>query len=106
MGVLALVGELRIELGGGKVEIIGGVGWHILHFSDKSEGIHGALYGMGSEVLPSVDAVTAVNDSEGRVILLGVGEAAFDRRVTQYESLWNAHHLRANKVKVDDMGKG
>ena len=41
---------------------------------------------MGSEVLLSVDAVTAVNDSEGRVILLGVSEAAFDRRITQYES--------------------
>ena len=90
---------------GAEREIIGGVGWHILHFSDKSEGIHGALSGMGSEVLPSVDAVTAVNDSEGRVILLGVGEAAFDRRVTQYESLWNSHHLRANKVKVDDVAR-
>ena len=41
---------------------------------------------MGSEVLPSVDAITAVEDLEGRVVLLVLGEAAFDRRVTQNEA--------------------
>ena len=44
---------------------------------------------MGSEVLPSVDAFIAVEDSEGRVVLLGLGEAAFNRRFTQTEALWN-----------------
>ena len=90
---------------GADKELIGGIGWHILHFSDKSETLSGALEGMGSSVLPSVDAVTAVKDSEGRVVLLGIGEAAFDRRVTQYESLWNSHHLRSNKVQVHDVAK-
>ena len=60
---------------------------------------------MGSEVLPSVDAVTAVEDSEGRVVLLGLGEAAFDRRVTQTEALWNSHHIRANNIEVDDVAR-
>ena len=71
---------------GADKELIGGVSWHILHFSDNSEELHGALAGMGSEVLPSVDAVTAVEDSEGRVILLVLDKAAFDRRVTQNEA--------------------
>ena len=57
-------------------------------------------------MLPSsVDAVTAVEDSEGRTILLGLGNAAFDRRVTQNESLWNSHHLRANKIQVSDVAR-
>jgi hypothetical protein len=90
---------------GAEKEVIGGVGWHILHFSDKSESLSGALAGMGNKVLPSVDAVTAVEDTEGRVVLLGIGEAAYDRRITQHEALWNSHHLRANRVEVHDVAK-
>ena len=90
---------------GAEMEVIGGVGWKVLHFSDKSETLGGALSGMGTEVLPSVDAVTAVEDADGRVVLLGIGNAAYDRRKTQYESLWNSHHLRANKVVVSDVAK-
>ena len=63
------------------------------------------MNGMGTEVLPSVDAVTTVKDAEGRSVLLGIGNAAFDRRTTQNESLWNSHHLRANKVRVSDVAK-
>ena len=90
---------------GAEMEVIGGVGWRILHFPQKSETLNGALTGMGSEVLPTVDAVTAVEDEDGRVILLGIGEAAFDRRTTQHESLWNSHHLRSHNIVVDDVAK-
>ena len=72
---------------GAKRAVVGGVGWKILHFSDKSEPLHGGLNGMGSVNLPFVDAVTAVEDSDGRVVLIGVGEAGYDRRTTQFESL-------------------
>ena len=93
-----------IDLGAEK-EIIGGLGWHILHFSDKSEALDGALSGMGTKVLPAVDAVTAVLDTDGSTVLLGLGEAAYERRTTQYESLWNSHHLRNNGIVVDDVSK-
>ena len=88
---------------GAEKEIVGGVGWHILHFSDQSEPLSGGLKGMGSVVLPIVDAVTAVEDSDGRVVLIGVGKAGYDRRTTQYESLWNSHHMRSNNIEVDDV---
>ena len=60
---------------------------------------------MGSTVLLSADAVTTVEDSDGRVVLLGIGDAAFDMRTTQTESLWNSHHMRSNKVIVEDVAK-
>ena len=90
---------------GADTEVIGGVRWHTLHFSDKSETLNGALEGMGSTVLLSADAVTTVEDSDGRVVLLGIGDAAFDMRTTQTESLWNSHHMRSNKVIVEDVAK-
>ena len=86
-------------------EIVVGVGWRILHFSDRSEILNGPLDGMGSSVLPLVDAVTAVEASDGSVVLLGIGDASYDRRTTQNESLWDSHHLRSNNVKVDDVAK-
>ncbi len=58
---------------------------------------------MGSESLPSVDAVTAAKDTEGRTVLLGIGDAAYDRRTTQHEALWNSYHLRSNNVQVSDV---
>ena len=58
---------------------------------------------MGSEVLPSVDAVTAVEDKHGNVILLEVAEAAYDRRTTQHGALFNSHHMRAHSVEVNDV---
>jgi len=33
---------------GAEREVVGRVGWKILHFSDKSELLHGGLNGMGS----------------------------------------------------------
>ena len=42
---------------------------------------------MGSKVLPSVDAITAVEDSEGIILLLGLGNYGYDRRTTQHEAL-------------------
>ncbi len=84
---------------GAEREVIGGVGWRILHFSVKSESLRsGALAGMGSESLPSVDAVTSAKDTEGSTVLLGIRDAAYDRRTTQHEALWNSHHLRSNKM--------
>ena len=62
------------------MEVISGVGWNVLHFYNKSETPRGALNGMGSKVLPSVDVVTAVEDSEGRIVLLGIGNSAYGRR--------------------------
>ena len=84
---------------------IGGVGWHVLHFYEKPERLRGALNDMGGEVLPSVDAVTSVEDLAGRIVLIGLGNSAYDRRTTQHEALWNSHHLRAIKVKVRDVAK-
>ena len=37
------------------------------------------------------------------MVLIGVGNAAYDRRVTQFESLLNSHHIRENNVVVDDI---
>ena len=76
-----------------------------LHFSDKSEAINGALAGMGNSVLPSVDAVIAMESNKGRTILVGIGDTSYDRRTTQYEALLNFHHLRSRKVIVDDVSK-
>ena len=90
---------------GADMDVIGRVGWKVLHFSNKSETLGGALKGMGTELLPSVDAVTSVEDMEGRVILLDIRNAAYDRRITQNKSLWNSHHMRANKVQVSDAAR-
>ena len=45
------------------MDVIGGLCWKVSHFSDKSETLGGALKGMGTEVLPSVDADIAVKDT-------------------------------------------
>ena len=45
---------------GDEMEVIGGAGWNLLYLSKKSETLRGTLNGMGSEVLPSVDAVAAM----------------------------------------------
>ena len=90
---------------GAEKEVVGGVGWRILHFSDKSESLNGPLAGMGNSVLPTVDAVTAMQDNEGKTVLVGIGDTSYDRRTTQYEALLNSHHLRSNKVIVDDVAK-
>ena len=75
-----------IDLGAEK-EIIGGLGWHILHFFDKSEALDGVLFGMGTQVLPLVDEVVTLSDTDGRTVLLGIGEAAYERHTTQYKYL-------------------
>ena len=90
---------------GAEQDLIGGTGWHIIHFSDKSEPLGGALQGMGTQVLPKVDAITAMEDEDGKVVLLGFGGVAYDRRITQNESLWNSHHMRAQGSIVDDIAK-
>ena len=57
---------------------------------------------MGSGILPSVDAVTAVHYKNWSTVLIGIGDAAYDRRASQRESLLNSHHLRSKSVDVDD----
>ena len=84
---------------------MGGDGWHIVHVSGKTTSLAGAIKGMGNVTLPKVDAITAVKDVEGNTVLLGVGNATFDRRPSQFESLWNSHHLRDNGVIVDDVAE-
>ena len=71
----------------------------------ESTTLHGGLNGMGSVNLPSVDAVIAVEDTGGKIVLIGVGDAGYDRRTTQFESLWNIYHMRSNGVIVDDIAK-
>ena len=60
---------------------------------------------MGIVNLPCVDDVTAVEDSDGGVVLIGVGEAGYDRRTTQFESLWNIYHMRSNGVIMDNIAE-
>ena len=90
---------------GAEQDLIGGVGFAILHFSNEIESLTGPLQDMGTTLLPKVDAVTAVHDCDGKTILLGVGNAAYDKRSTQHESLLNSHHLRKNGVVVEDVAK-
>ena len=83
---------------GAEREVVGGVGWKILHFSDKSEPLHGGLNGMGSGNIPFVDAVTAVEDTDERVVLIEVGDAGYDRRTIQRHP-WRKLHLSRYDVQ-------
>ena len=60
---------------------------------------------MGGTTLPKVDAVTAIDLNNDRTVLIGVCNAAYDRRMTQHESLINSHHVRANGIEVHDITK-
>ena len=42
---------------------------------------------MGISVLPKVDTSVAVEDNNGKVVLLGNGGSTFDKRITPYEPL-------------------
>ena len=42
---------------------------------------------MGEEVLPKVDAVTSVEDNNGKVVLHGIGRVTYSRIINQVESL-------------------
>ncbi len=88
---------------GAEQDLIGGVGFAIMHFSDESQSVLGPLPGMGGVTLPKVDAVTAVENDRGEVVLLGVGGVTYDRRTTQYEALFNTHHVRNNNVTVNEV---
>ena len=90
---------------GAEEEMIGGLGWCVLYKSDQTESLSGPIEGMGTMRLPKVDAVTAVKDKSGNTILLGVGNTTWDRRTSQYESLWNSHHLREYGTIVNDVAK-
>ena len=69
-----------------------GCGWRVVHFSSRCQKLDGALQGLGSVTLQKVDAITAVTTSTGNIQLLGMGDSTWDGRITQYESLLNAHH--------------
>jgi hypothetical protein len=82
-----------------------GNGWRIVHISRSMETLVGALDGMGSVSLHKVDAICAVMTSKNNVQLIGIGGATWDGRPSQHESLFNSHHLRSNKVQVNDVAK-
>ena len=87
---------------GATEDFIGGIGWKILNVTDRVE-ILSDFRGLGSCVLPKVDGVTAISDSTGKIHLIGCGNVTYDKRPAQYESLWNSHHLRQNKIIVNDV---
>ena len=78
-------------------ELIGGDGWYISFVSTQTETLSGALEGMGTFTLPKVDAITAVENSKGEVILLGVGNATHDSRPTQHESLFASPQIKRGR---------
>ena len=90
---------------GAEEELIGGDGWRIVYVTGQTTSLSGAIEGMGSITLPKIDAITLVKDKDGNTILLGVGNATFDRRPSQYKSLWNSHHLREHGTIVEDVAK-
>ena len=88
---------------GATEDLVGGLGWRIVHVSKRTETLLGAISGMGSVTLPKVDAITAVTDVDGTVQLLGFGNVTYDGRVTQHESLLNSHHMRNHGCIVNDI---
>ena len=90
---------------GATEDLIGCVGWHIVHISQRHEVLRGAIDGMGTIALPKVDAITSVTDVKGNVHLLGFGNVTHDSRKKQHEPLLNSHHMRNNGVKVNDVAK-
>lgn len=91
---------------GAAEDLVGGVGWRILHESKtRRQILEGAVAGMGTVVLPKVDAVTAITDDKGQVHVVGFGGVTYDRRETQHESLWNSHHMRRSGTRVYDRAK-
>ena len=76
-----------------------------MHIFSRTEMLNGAIEGMGSVTLQKVDAVSAIEAADGRVHLIGVGNATWDSRDTQHESLINSHYLRASRVEVNDTSK-
>ena len=90
---------------GATEDLVGGLGWRIIHVSKRTETLSGAVNGMGTVTLPKVDAVTAVTDDTGDVHLLGFGNVTYDGRITQHESLLNSHHMRDHGCVVNDIAK-
>eukprot|EP00957_Ditylum_brightwellii_P028407 2145044-Ditylum_brightwellii.AAC.1 len=90
---------------GAEEELIRGNGLHILHYSQKTKTLAGAIKGMGQLVLSKVDAVAAVLNSSGKSVLIRVGNASCDCQTTQYELLLNLHHLQVCGAVVDNMAK-
>ena len=90
---------------GATEDLVGGQGWRIVHISNRTETLVGAINGMGSVTLPKADAITAVTDENGKVQLLGFGNVTYDSRITQHESLLNSHHMRSHGCIVNDVAK-
>ena len=91
---------------GTDLEVIGGVGWKVLsQVDEKTAKLDGALAGMTGRPLKLVTAVTAYDHPDFGVVLLGVGNAAWDDREEQTESLLNPHELRKFNVTVNDMAR-
>ena len=82
---------------GATTDMIGGLGWTILRVDSQKELLTDTLDGIGG--------VTAVQDSRGETILLGMGNVPWGKRQSQVESLWNSHHLRKYGYVVNDAAK-
>ena len=56
-------------------------------------------------MLPKLDTPVAVEDKNGKLVLLGNGGSKFDRRITPYAPLYNYHHMRSHGDIVYDKAK-
>ena len=88
-----------------EVDIIVGVGWHVLtRLKNHNAQLDGTLKGMGTCTLQIVNTVTAFDHPKKGTILLGTECTGWDNRAEQTESLFNSHDLRKNLV-VNDTAK-
>ena len=88
------------------VDVIGGVGWHVLTCLENQEAkLDGALEGMGIRLLPIINEVTAYKYPTRGTVLLGAACAEWNDWVEQIKSLFYSHDLRKNSVILDDISK-
>ena len=86
---------------GTEIDLIDGLDWCILHFFGNSEQLIGVISKAGKQVLPKADAITEIEDKERNNVLLGIWGVAYDCCTTQYEALFNLHHVRKHRIIVD-----
>ena len=61
---------------------------------------------MGTAVLTKLDAVTAAEDKNWKLVLLGIFGVAYNRQIAHVESLWDSYHMRYHGSVVDGVSKG
>ena len=60
---------------------------------------------MGISVLHKVDTSVALEDRNGKLVLLGNGGSTFDRRIIPYEPLSNYYHMSSCGAILYDKAK-